>query len=87
MFSTVQFAQKMGLAVGAGALGIVLGAFGFVANEVQSDTSMFGIRLMFSIAPAVLAIMGAVFIFFYKIDSRLMSQIEDELAARHAAVA
>jgi GPH family glycoside/pentoside/hexuronide:cation symporter len=87
VFSTVQFAQKMGLAVGAGALGIILGAFGFVANEAQSDFSLLGIRLMFSIAPAALAILGAIFIFFYKIDTRLMSKIEDELATRHAAVA
>ena len=87
VFSTVQFAQKMGLAVGAGMLGILLGVFGFVANEAQTDTSMLGIRLLFSIAPAVLAILGAVFIFFYRIDINLISRIENELAEKHAAVA
>ncbi|MEM9313371.1 MAG: MFS transporter [Pseudomonadota bacterium] len=83
VFSTVQFAQKMGLAVGAGVLGIVLGAFGFVANEAQSDGSLLGIRLMFSILPAVLAVAGAGFILFYRIDARTISQMEDELAALH----
>lgn len=83
VFSTVQFAQKMGLAVGAGLLGIVLGAFGFVANEVQGETAMMGIRLMFSILPAVLAIMGAVFIYFYKIDAQTINQMEAELARLH----
>lgn len=87
VFSTVQFAQKMGLAVGAGMLGIMLGVFGFVANEDQTDSSMLGIRLMFSIAPAVLAILGAVFIFFYRIDIKLISRIENELAEKHAATA
>jgi GPH family glycoside/pentoside/hexuronide:cation symporter len=87
VFSTVQFAQKMGLAVGAGLLGIVLGAFGFVANEVQSDASMLGIRVMFSLLPAALAVLGAVFIYFYKIDGRLIRQIEDELAKKHALAA
>ncbi|MEO1081652.1 MAG: MFS transporter [Pseudomonadota bacterium] len=86
VFSTVQFAQKMGLAVGAGVLGIVLGAFGFVANEVQSEGSLLGIRLMFSILPAALAIAGAVFILFYRIDARTISQMEDELAALHEPV-
>ncbi|MFK7828850.1 MAG: MFS transporter [Congregibacter sp.] len=87
VFSTVQFAQKMGLAVGAGLLGIVLGAFGFVANEVQSETSMLSIRLMFSILPAVLAIMGAMFIYFYRIDAHTIRQMEDELAELHEKTA
>ncbi|MEM6773291.1 MAG: MFS transporter, partial [Pseudomonadota bacterium] len=63
--------------------GIVLGAFGFVANEAQSDGSLLGIRLMFSILPAVLAVAGAGFILFYRIDARTISQMEDELAALH----
>ncbi len=87
VFSTVQFAQKMGLAVGAGGLALVLGAFGFVANEVQSETSQLGIRLMFSLAPAVLAALGAIFIFFYRLDSDLVTEIENTLAERHAAPA
>ena len=87
VFSTVQFAQKMGLAVGAGGLGLVLGAYGFVANEVQSESSLMVIRLMFSLAPAVLAMLGAIFIFFYRIDGKLMLEIEDDLFQRHAALA
>ncbi|WOJ97700.1 MFS transporter [Congregibacter brevis] len=83
VFSTVQFAQKMGLAVGAGLLGIVLGSFGFVANEIQSETSMMGIRLMFSILPAALAILGAAFIFFYRIDQQTIVEMEEALAQRH----
>jgi GPH family glycoside/pentoside/hexuronide:cation symporter len=85
VFSTVQFAQKMVLAVGAGVLGVVLGAFGFVANEVQSDTSLMGIRMMFSILPAVLAILGAAFIFFYRIDASTIREMEAALRDRHAA--
>ena len=87
VFSTVQFAQKMGLAVGAGLLGIVLGAFGFIANEVQSDSALLGIRLMFSILPAVLAILGAIFIYFYRIDATTIEQMEKDLAKLHASPA
>jgi GPH family glycoside/pentoside/hexuronide:cation symporter len=83
VFSTVQFAQKMGLAVGAGLLGLVLGAFGFVANESQSPESLMGIRMMFSVLPAALAIMGAVFIFFYRIDRETIREMEDDLAQVH----
>jgi GPH family glycoside/pentoside/hexuronide:cation symporter len=84
LFSTVQFAQKLGLAVGAGLAGIILSLFGFVANEVQSATSMAGIRFMFSILPAVLAVMGAAAIIFYRIDRNKIREIEQDLSARHA---
>ena len=84
VFSTVQFSHKMGLAVGAGLTGIILGWFGFVANEIQTDTSMNGIRFMFSVFPAVFAILGIIAIFFYRIDSATVRQMEKELAARHA---
>ncbi|MEE4108981.1 MAG: MFS transporter, partial [Halieaceae bacterium] len=87
VFSTVQFAQKMGLAVGAGVLGMVLSSFGFVANQVQSETSLMGIRLMFSIMPAALAVLGALFIFAYRIDSSLLRRMEDELADVHDSAA
>lgn len=85
-FSSLQFAQKMGLAVGAGLAGIILGWFGFVANEAQSAESMAGIRFLFSILPAILAIAGAVAIFFYKIDSKTIKTVESELQERHANI-
>lgn len=85
VFSTVQFAQKMGLAVGAGLAGIILGMFGFVANEVQSEESMQGIRFMFSILPAILAVLGAIAIFFYRLNSDLVKKIEQELATSQKA--
>lgn len=81
VFSTVQFAQKLGLAVGAGLAGIILGLFGFVANEVQTEESLQGIRFMFSILPAILAVLGAVAILFYRLNSETVKKIELELAA------
>lgn len=84
VFSTVQFSHKMGLAVGAGLTGIILGWFGFIANEAQTETSLDGIRFMFSLFPATFAILGIIAIFFYRIDSATVRQIEKELAVRHA---
>ncbi|NNC78388.1 MAG: MFS transporter, partial [Woeseiaceae bacterium] len=83
-FSSLQFAQKLGLAVGAGLAGIILGWFGFVANEAQTPESLAGIRFLFSIMPASLAIAGAVSIFFYKIDANTIKTFEQELKERHA---
>jgi GPH family glycoside/pentoside/hexuronide:cation symporter len=84
VFSTVQFSHKLGLAVGAGLSGIILASFGFVANEVQTETAMQGIRFMFSIFPAVLAVIGVIAIYFYRIDSSLIATMERELAKRRA---
>ena len=82
-FSSLQFAQKLGLAVGAGLAGVILGLFGFVANEAQTATSLAGIRFMFSVMPATLAVLGAAAIYFYRIDSQTISRFERELAERH----
>ena len=87
VFSTLQFAQKMGLAVGAGLAGIVLSMFGFIANEVQTATSLAGIRFMFSILPAILSLMGAAAIFFYRINSATIREVEQSLSERHSAAA
>ena len=76
VFSTVQFSHKMGLAVGAGVAGILLSKFGFVANEVQSATSMTGIRFLFSLFPALFAILGIIAIYFYSIDRAMIKQME-----------
>ena len=84
VFSSLLFAQKMGLAVGAGVAGIILGWFGFVANEVQTETSLAGIRFMFSLMPAALALLGAAAIYFYRIDSKTIRTFETELRERHS---
>lgn len=85
VFSTVQFSHKLGLAVGVGLAGIILAWFGFVANEAQSATSMLGIRLMFSVFPAALAILGVIAIYFYRIDSEMLRRMEQDLRERHAS--
>jgi len=82
VFSGSLFAQKMGLAVGAGLAGYILALFGFVANQVQSDDALVGIRLMFSVFPAILAVLSAFSIFFYKLSSDKVKQIERDLAER-----
>lgn len=85
VFSTVQFSHKLGLAVGVGLAGIILAWFGFVANEAQSATSMLGIRLMFSVFPAALAILGVIAIYFYRIDSEMLRRMEQDLKERHTS--
>lgn len=74
----------MGLAVGAGLAGIILSWFGFVANEVQTDTAMLGIRFMFAIFPAIFALLAVAAIYFYRIDNDTLQQMEIDLEASRA---
>jgi GPH family glycoside/pentoside/hexuronide:cation symporter len=83
VFSALQFAQKLGLAVGAGLSGIILSLFGFIANQPQTEAALTGIRLMFSIFPAGLALAGVVAVLFYPLRDKKVKEIEAELNLRH----
>ena len=82
IYSGGGFAAKMGLAVGAGVSGYILAAFGFVANQPQTETAILGIRLMFSLFPAALSLLGAAAILFYRLDRAKIDSIERDLAQR-----
>lgn len=85
VFSALQFAQKLGLAVGAGLSGFILSLFGFIANQAQSELSLTGIRLMFSIFPAALAVASVVAIYFYSLTDVKVKEIERDLKERHGS--
>lgn len=85
VFSGAMFAQKTGLAVGAGLAGWWLDLFGFVPNVEQTDEAILGIRLLFSIFPAVLTALAAASIVFYPLTKTQLEQIAKELAERRAA--
>jgi GPH family glycoside/pentoside/hexuronide:cation symporter len=84
VFSASVFSQKVGLAIGTGSLGWLLAFYGFTANTDQGPSTVNGIRLLFSVIPGVLALLGAAAIFFYPITDSRMKEIEVELALRKA---
>ena len=65
--------------------GALLAYFGIVANEFQAERSLLGITLMFSVVPAVFALIKAWAIWVYPLDAKKMQEIEQGLAERHAA--
>jgi GPH family glycoside/pentoside/hexuronide:cation symporter len=84
VFSASVFSQKVGLAIGTGVLGWLLAYYGFVANAEQVPATVGGIRMLFSVIPGALALLGACAIFFYPITDSRMKEIESELALRKA---
>jgi len=81
-FSAAVFAQKAGWGIGAALVGVILSLFNYTANQVQTDVSITGIKLLVSVIPGILYMSCAVFMYFYNIDTRTTDLIKLELDAR-----
>ncbi len=81
-FSAAVFAQKAGWGIGAAIAGWILAASGFVPNVVQNDTAITGIKLLVSVIPGILYMSCALFMIFYKIDTKTTALMKKELDAR-----
>lgn len=83
--SASMFSLKFGSALGGALPGFMLAGFGFVANEVQSDSALQGIRLMFNGLPAVFFLAGGLLMLLYKIDRETLAVTERELHERRTS--
>jgi GPH family glycoside/pentoside/hexuronide:cation symporter len=80
-FSAAVFAQKAGWGIGAALAGWILAISQFVPNTVQTDTAITGIKLLVSVIPGILYMSCAIFMIFYKIDSKTTELMKKDLAA------
>ncbi|MCP4414101.1 MAG: MFS transporter [Gammaproteobacteria bacterium] len=80
--SASMFSLKFGSAVGGALPGFILALFGFVANQIQTETALEGIQLMFNLLPAIFFMLAGLVMFLYKIDKKLLHQVETELQER-----
>ncbi len=71
-------------AFGSAVCGWGLKIFGYVEGTEQTATSLFGIRLMFAVLPAVLLLVCVPLLIRYPIDKREHARIVAEIAAREA---
>ncbi len=83
--SASMFSLKFGSALGAAIPGFILAGFGFVANEVQTEEALSGIRFMFNGLPAILFFLGGLSMLFYKIDREKLAAIESDMRERRGA--
>jgi len=86
MSSVIGLANKVGAAVGSASLGVLLTIVGYDGSlAVQSNTTMLGIRLLFSIVPMVIYVLVAVALTgYFKLDKQ-MPQIRKENEEKRAA--
>lgn len=85
MSSINSFGSKVGAALGAGALGIILSLVGYTGSaENMPGGAIIMIRLLYSLIPMVLYALTAFSLKLYKLD-KLMPQIKADNEARRAA--
>ncbi len=82
VFAGIVFALKAGLGVGGAICGTIIDSFGFVANTVQTESAVFGIKLTSSLIPAFTFAIGVVALFFYPISKSLNQKVQAELNVR-----
>jgi GPH family glycoside/pentoside/hexuronide:cation symporter len=85
VFSASLFAIKTGNLVGGFLLPLFLAYFGYVKDAGQTPKALLGITLAFSLVPGFIALLKAGALLIYPLNQKRVSQIERELAARHAA--
>jgi glycoside/pentoside/hexuronide:cation symporter, GPH family len=83
-FSAAVFAQKAGWGIGAAIAGWILTISQFVPNVTQNDNAITGIKLLVSVIPGILYMSCALFMIFYKIDSKTTDLMKKELDAKRA---
>jgi len=85
-YSAVGIAGKSGFAIGGAITMWILTYYGYVANMPQTDESIFGIRLLLSIIPAVMAAICIVPLIFYNLTEKQVKTIEIELQERKSKI-
>jgi GPH family glycoside/pentoside/hexuronide:cation symporter len=76
------FALKLGLAFGGTFVGWILGFHHFVANVDQTESALFGIKMLMSFYPAFFGIIGGLIMISYPLKNSVMLKIEKDLIAR-----
>lgn len=80
IYSSANFAQKFGWSIGGAVAGYLLAFYGFVANAVASPETVRGVRILFSLMPAIWSAIAVVALFFYTLDEKKVAEINLKLA-------
>ncbi len=79
IFSSSSMSQKFGWTIGGALTGWILSYLGFEANVEQTESAVWGIRLMISILAGVAGIIAAIFVGLYTLDESRMKSIQHDL--------
>ncbi|MCF8363477.1 MAG: MFS transporter [Prolixibacteraceae bacterium] len=82
VYSAATFAQKAGFSLGGAIVMVIISMYGFVANQVQTELAITGIKLSLSVVPAAVSFLGIILLFFYPLNDKKVKEIEQELIER-----
>lgn len=85
IYSAITFGQKTGVAVGAAFMLYVIGAFGYIANQMQLPGALTGMRLCMTLIPAAICLVGTGILFYYNLNEKTLEKIEKDLAERRSS--
>ncbi len=78
-FGGISFAQKFGMGIAGAAVGYLLDFFGYIPDEIQTETALLGIALMLTIIPGVFHVIMGLLMFRYKITDSYYQTIKAKL--------
>jgi GPH family glycoside/pentoside/hexuronide:cation symporter len=81
-FASIVFGLKLGFGIGGWLNGELLEYFGYSATAPLSSSASHGLVMMVSVIPAAVLLFGIGVLFTYRLDDRLVEQIEQALIAR-----
>lgn len=82
VFSLTSFANKLATAICGAIAGYGLDLIGYQPNQVQSDATIFGFRVLLTWVPIVLIFLAIPVFWKYELDNKTMKQMEKELEER-----
>jgi len=84
LYGAFFFVFKFAGAMGGFVVGKVLDFMGYIANQPQTDRSLLGIKLLFTLIPLCFIIMGMIILSFFPIDAKKHREMIDEIEKRKA---
>ncbi len=85
IFSAMIFGLKVGLSIGGATVAGLLSFYGYDKGlDVQTPETQAGIRLMISVFASIPFLIGVASLFFYEIDKKMETDIEQDLLLRRS---
>lgn len=78
-FGGISFAQKAGMGVAGAVVGLLLDAFGYIPDGIQTKTTLIGLALMLTIIPGFFHVINGILIYRYKITDKYYETIKAKL--------
>ncbi|WP_372651046.1 MFS transporter [Draconibacterium sp.] len=78
-FGGISFAQKAGMGIAGAVVGLLLDAFGYIPDAIQTKTALTGLAIMLTLIPGVFHVINGMLIYRYKITDKYYETIKAKI--------